>query len=153
MVNYNLGKIYKLVSHLTDKIYIGSTAEKYLSRRLESHRSDQRKYLAGEMNHITSYEMLQYPDVAIVLLESYPCATKDELLSRERFWIDNNLNICVNKVRPKITPEERRIYLKEYKKTMLGQSLQCACGGSYRRDGKARHVKYKKHISYINSLE
>lgn len=32
VVNYKFGKIYKLCSDETDKIYIGSTAQKYLSQ-------------------------------------------------------------------------------------------------------------------------
>ena len=35
---YSRGKIYKIVSDCTDKIYIGSTCEKYLSNRLAGHR-------------------------------------------------------------------------------------------------------------------
>lgn len=39
MVNYKDGKIYKIVSSQTAKIYIGSTTKKYLSQRMDDHRS------------------------------------------------------------------------------------------------------------------
>ena len=38
MVNYSLGKIYKIVSDLTDKIYIGSTCLEKLCMRLSKHK-------------------------------------------------------------------------------------------------------------------
>ena len=37
MVNYQQGKIYKIVDKTNNNIYIGSTAEKYLSKRLQKH--------------------------------------------------------------------------------------------------------------------
>jgi hypothetical protein len=42
MVNYGNGKIYKIESHLGDKIYIGSTTKQYLSQRMDKHRSEYR---------------------------------------------------------------------------------------------------------------
>ena len=41
----------------------------------------------------------------MLLIEEYPCETKQELLWRERFWIDNNN--CINKYKPIITKEEK----------------------------------------------
>jgi hypothetical protein len=45
MVNYQEGKIYKIISPLTDKIYVGSTTKKYLSERLCRHLCDYKRYL------------------------------------------------------------------------------------------------------------
>ena len=39
MVNYQLGKIYKLVDNTNGNIYIGSTCKPYLSSRLVQHKS------------------------------------------------------------------------------------------------------------------
>ena len=41
---YQQGKIYKLISSETDKIYIGSTCKKYLSQRLQDHKTDYKKW-------------------------------------------------------------------------------------------------------------
>ena len=41
--NYSLGKIYKLVSDETDDIYIGSTCQRLLSKRLGQHRDHYNK--------------------------------------------------------------------------------------------------------------
>eukprot|EP01050_Picozoa_sp_SAG11_P027380 SAG11_NODE_6909_length_1227_cov_20.484043_1_plen_39_part_01 len=37
MVNYKNGKIYKIQCFVTNKIYIGSTSQLYLSQRLKDH--------------------------------------------------------------------------------------------------------------------
>ena len=39
-INYQLGKLYKLVNTVNDIIYIGSTAQQYLSNRMAAHRHD-----------------------------------------------------------------------------------------------------------------
>ena len=38
MVNYKNGKIYKIISDKTDKFYVGSTAQLYLSTRMATHK-------------------------------------------------------------------------------------------------------------------
>ena len=109
MVNYQLGKIYKIVCNTTGLIYIGSTAEPILARRLAKHRGDYKCYLVGKKHYITSYKVLENENFEIVLLENFSCNTKDELHSRERFYIESNE--CVNKVIPTRTPQE---YHKQY---------------------------------------
>ena len=39
MPDYSLTKIYKIESHLGNKIYVGSTAKQYLSQRFQQHKS------------------------------------------------------------------------------------------------------------------
>src|SRR5690606_33713537 len=90
-VNYQLGKIYKIISNSTDKIYIGSTVEKYLTTRLAGHIRDYNK-----CHFVTSFELLKYNDYQIVLIEKYPCNDKDELRAREQYWINNFKENCVN---------------------------------------------------------
>ena len=45
MVNYKNGKIYKIQCFVTNKIYIGSTSQFYLSQRLKDHVEDYIKYM------------------------------------------------------------------------------------------------------------
>ena len=59
MVNYQLGKIYKIVDNTNGNIYIGSTCEKYLSNRLSGHQSKYKLYLKGLTNNIKSFEILK----------------------------------------------------------------------------------------------
>ena len=100
MVNYQNGKIYKIVSAQTDKIYIGSSCEKYLSNRLGGHKTQYKHYQAGKSNYISSIEIVKFDDANIVLLESYPCKDKNELHARERYYIEQNKDILVNQYIP-----------------------------------------------------
>ena len=96
MVNYQSGRIYKIVDNTTDKIYIGSTCEPTLARRLAKHTSSYKDFTnGGSSTYITSFEIIKNGDCDIVLVEAFPCNSKDELHSRERLYIENN--ICVNK--------------------------------------------------------
>lgn len=126
-MNYNNGKIYKITADETDKLYIGSSCKPYLSRRLQEHKGDYKKWLNGSRpDRLTSFEILQYENPQITLIESYPCNNKDELRARERYWIEHDdfKNICVNKNIPGRTKKESNKqwreknsdYLKEVKK-------------------------------------
>ena len=55
MVNYENGKIYKIESHSGDMIYIGSTTKKYLSQRMDTHRTDFKCWKNGKHHFITSF--------------------------------------------------------------------------------------------------
>jgi hypothetical protein len=79
-------KIYKIIDNTNDNIYIGSTCEYILSRRLAGHRSMYDRYVKGAKNYTTSFEILKNENYCIILLESYPCDTKDQLTSRESFF-------------------------------------------------------------------
>jgi hypothetical protein len=90
MNKYQDGKIYKLTSKQTDKIYVGSTIL-ILNVRMTGHRT---KYKSG---NISSIEMLKYDDCIIELIEDYPCNSKKELLEREQHYMDLYKDIIVNK--------------------------------------------------------
>ena len=99
MVNYKNGKIYKITANEGRLIYIGSTVSK-LSIRFTAHKSKAK--LRGstdyKISNITSYELFQYDDVDISLIEAYPCTSRKELEHRERYYMD--CYDCVNKVKP-----------------------------------------------------
>jgi predicted GIY-YIG superfamily endonuclease len=46
--DYSRGKIYKIVCNITNKIYIGSTCEPTLARRLAWHVQDFKKWKNGK---------------------------------------------------------------------------------------------------------
>jgi len=102
MVDYSKGKIYKIVVNNTDeeyRPYIGSTTKEYLSQRFVSHKGDYSRYKNGKHHPISSFILFDkygIENCEIVLIENYPCTTKDELRARERYWFDNieNCNIC-----------------------------------------------------------
>ena len=111
--DYSLGKIYKLVSGHTNDIYIGSTCQRLLSKRLVGHNWSYNNWLNdGCCVCSTSLEIVKYPDCKIVLLKNFPCKTKAELEARERFFIEGME--CVNKVIPTRSHDEYNETQKEH---------------------------------------
>ena len=91
MVLYKNSKIYKIISSGTNKIYIGFTTQRLLSKRLVQHRKE---YFYKK--HYPADEILKCGDYKIILIELYPCNSKDELNSRYQYWIDFYKDTCVN---------------------------------------------------------
>ena len=102
-MDYSNGKIYKIVCNITGDIYIGSTVSA-LKLRLAQHKLD----------NLASTQILERGDYEIILIEDYPCETKNDLRWRERYYIEN-LD-CINKRRPIITDDERKEQQKEQSK-------------------------------------
>jgi len=108
MSKYIQGKIYKLTSSQTDKVYIGSTI-KSLDDRFSKHKCHYKRWLKSQMNKITSYDLLQYEDVKIELIKEFPCETRTELEKEEGKLILENY--CVNKhVAGRTRKETNKIY-------------------------------------------
>jgi len=100
MVNYSNGKIYKIVPTNGDDIcYVGSTTKQYLSQRMDSHRNDFKKWQKNTQKEKTSsvelFEKYGLENCKIVLIENFPCNSKDELEKKEGEYI-KTLN-CINK--------------------------------------------------------
>ena len=175
MTNYNNGKIYKIESHLGDMIYIGSTTKKYLSERMTSHRSDYNRYKEEKKGMITSFKLFDeygIENCSIILLELVKCNSKDELQSREAYYI--KLLPCVNKYIPlrnrkqycddnkekhhqyyTDNKEKHKEYYKTYRQTnkeIIMVKVECACGGSYNSKNKYIHNKTIKHLKYLENL-
>jgi high-affinity Fe2+/Pb2+ permease len=106
MPNYQNGKIYKLVNDIDDKIYIGSTVST-LAKRKGQHKG--KRESNPKNKHLNE---IGWDTVVIVLIELYPCNSKDELHARERYWIDE-LKPELNKQIPLRTLKEWRTDNKE----------------------------------------
>jgi hypothetical protein len=158
--NYNQGKIYKIISDKIDKIYIGSTTLKYLSTRLQNHSA---RYKAG--GNVSSKKLFELGNCQIILLENYCCNSKDELTARERYYIEQNKNICVNIRCPNTTLEEKRNKIKEWMKNNKEKckelnyknreknnlTFECSCGGKYKKYEIKKHLITNKHQKYIET--
>lgn len=107
-------KIYKITcNEEPDKVYIGSSCEPSLARRLAQHKRAYKCYLAGKYNCVTSFDLVKYDSATITLIESFQCNNKDELLKRERYWIEE-YGGSINKVHPTRTDKE---YREDHKET------------------------------------
>lgn len=107
MPDYSLGKIYKITSTLTDRIYIGSTCVPMLSHRLREHVSMWRRWQNdNQRNYVASFAILELGDYSIELIEKYACGDNDELRAREQHHIRENKEICCNLRQALLTSEE-----------------------------------------------
>jgi hypothetical protein len=101
MVNYQIGKIYKIVCNITDECYIGSTCEPTLAMRLSKHVACYKRWKSGNCGKVTCYDIIDRGDYKILLIECFPCNNKDELNSREghvtREYKKNSDIVCINK--------------------------------------------------------
>ena len=111
MPDYQNSKIYKLVSNKTSDIYIGSCLMR-LSTRLSGHKSKSNKAVSRNL-------FINDAIITIVLIEKFPCNTKNELKARELYYI--TANNCINANKPFVCEipygdgkEYDKIYNKEY---------------------------------------
>lgn len=178
MVNYSNGKIYKIEALDGDDgdIYIGSTTKKYLSQRMDSHRSNYKSWLNGIGTKISAYDIFDkygIDNCKIYLLEKVNCKSNDELVAREGFYVKSmtcvNKNIpgrnikewyMDNKTRLKDKYEsnkddilvQRKIYHANNKdkiKMRRGQECVCVCGSIHKRGDLAKHLRTLKHNDYL----
>ena len=91
-----IGRIYKITSINTDKIYIGSTT-KSLTERLLKHEYNYKAFQNGKYHCVKSYDILEKENYEIQLLEEIEYETKNELREREGYHIRKHRDICVNR--------------------------------------------------------
>lgn len=164
-MDYQNSKIYKIMSHAGDDIYIGSTTKQYLSQRMQKHKADYGNWQKGTRNKTTSFDIFDaygYENCQIILIENYPCNSKDELNAREGHFI-STLD-CVNKIHLGRTRSEHyqankesikakvKIYAEAHRETVLERGrirgkihITCECGVSHRCDGKSKHLATQLH--------
>jgi hypothetical protein len=106
MAKYESGKLYKIEGPSGRQCYVGSTI-KSLKKRLAKHKNSFKERKKDSKRKLTVYDLFEKygaENCNIVLLELFPCTTKQELFSREGFWIKqlDSVNRCV----PGRTPAE-----------------------------------------------
>jgi hypothetical protein len=95
MTKYQNGKVYKIepLNGEEGDIYVGSTAKQYLSQRMTKHRELYKLWKKGKGGaNMSSYHLFDkygIENCSIMLLETYPCNSKDELRGREGFHMRN----------------------------------------------------------------
>jgi hypothetical protein len=109
---YGNGKIYKLVNDVDDEIYVGSTCLS-LSKRLHYHRNA--KTTRSQIKIYSHLNNIGWERVKIVLIEECPCENKEQLLRRERYWIEN-LKATLNTHMPSRTYKQ---YYEEHKTVII----------------------------------
>ena len=136
MPDYQKGKIYKIVDSNEEMVYIGSTVNT-LARRMVNHRADYNR------NHFTTSHIIfnKYgvENCKILLLENYPCNSKEELNRREAELIKEF--DCVNKQIPNQTDKEWRKKNKE----KIAQKAKDYCEKNKEKISERRKIYYQKN--------
>ena len=146
--NYENGKIYKLVNDINDNFYVGSTVNS-LAKRKYWHKS--KGTMVPRVKAI--YDAIGWNQLKIVLVESYPCDSNDELRQRERFWYDE-LKPDLNRQRPWVGLEERKLEKKQrneqYCEANKDKIQQYKKGY---RDNNIDKIKQVKKQYYVNNKD
>ena len=157
MSKFQEGKIYKLVSDKTDRIYIGSTTDP-LIRRIKEHRTMFRFYMRHNEGYYSGLELFKEGNVSIELIEKHPCNSREELFAREDFYIQLNRDKLINKNRAYLTVEERKkqekIYKANYKRNNPKSVIE-SCKRYYNKNkqelGQINKRYYNDHIDKVKA--
>jgi hypothetical protein len=79
---------------------------------MNAHKGNYIMFQTGTYQWVSSFEIIKHGDAIITLVENIPCNSKEELLRAERRYIEQT--ICVNKIKPITSPEERVEYNRQY---------------------------------------
>ena len=163
MNNYANGLIYKITSQQTPKIYIGSTCLN-INIRFALHLSQYRRYNQGNGNYCSSYEILEYNDATISIVENYPCNSSSQLREREKYWQVYYKDIIVNKRKSTnieyITKEQyenewksqNRDLIKKYQYFHNHRTTKCEiCYNTLNNNAYYKHIKTIKHDVNLNN--
>lgn len=121
MPDYKKSKIYAIKSEQANKYYIGATT-KMLCQRMAQHRQNYNKYIDKKIDYDSSFDILQFSDAQIQLLESFECNNKDELNNKLQTYVSSYKDKIVNKPKerkPKIPKEPKEKKIKVSKKKVL----------------------------------
>ena len=145
MVDYSKSKIYKIEpinSEDEGDVYIGSTTKDTLAQRMTAHRGSYKNWKKGVGNKISSYTLFEkygLENCSIFLIEMFPCNSKDELRSREGFFIKSMK--CVNK---KIAGRTSKILYEENKPVFKIRNKE------YYLNNKSERLLYHKEYNEKN---
>ena len=107
---YQEGKVYAIKSHNSPLMYIGSTYRP-CSYRFSIHKYNYKQWLNNNnRNYQSPFDVLQFGDCYIEILEDVNCQTRHELEEREKHYIHMYSAVSVNRNnRLKIVPEHLAI--------------------------------------------
>ena len=154
-IDYSKSIIYKICCNdtsITD-CYIGSTTDLY--RRKASHKSTcnnttNKSYNMNVYKFIREYG--EWSNWSIVVIEEYNAQNKNDLHSRERYWMEQ-LKATLNKSIPTRTQQEYgEQYREDHKEEIAlkkNEKVNCPCGVQHTIGNTIRHLKSKKHQASI----
>jgi len=109
-----IGRIYRIESDIDKRFYIGSTTQT-LKKRFDNHKSKAKEECRKNTYLYVHFNECGWSHASISLVCEYDNITKEELLQHEKHEIERTRSeLCLNKNRPMITPEDKKATDKEY---------------------------------------
>lgn len=141
MTDYSKGKCYYIKSNKTNRFYIGSTIQTLIDR-FNSHKGGYASYKKnGTAEYCTSYDIIEYEDAYIELIEDYPCESEYALHRREGELQRNHLGLIVNK---QIAGRTNKEWIEDNKEEVSKKSKE------YRKNHKEERDIYNKQYQIDN---
>ena len=132
MPDYSQGKIYKIVNDENDNFYIGSTIQP-LYKRMYHHRSKDNQCMSKNLG-------VELKECKIILVEAFECKNKDELLMKERYYIEKYKKEGLNIVNKKIPGRTKKQYY-EVNKNYIKKKVK-----NWVENNKEKLTEYKKQL-------
>jgi len=157
-MDYANGKIYVILNHINDLVYVGSTTQS-LSKRFSAHKGNMKNKRKCNYEIYIAFEELGIQNFYIELLEVYPCSSKDELHKREGQYIrkfdsyKNGYNMRISGRGKKEYTIDTKESKKEYDKERRKIKYHCDCGSVISKAHKSEHLKTIKHKKYIDEQQ
>lgn len=151
-IDYTETHFYKIVCNDLNitPIYVGHTT--HFQKRKWAHKEQ------CDKDNITQYvyrfinENGGWNNWSMILINTEKCENVLEARKRERHYIEEH-KASLNKIMPYIDSEEKYIKDLEHKRVAGKKPYICACGETFRIDGKSKHEKTEKHRRYMRQLE
>jgi len=131
--DYKNGKIYKIWSLETDKIYIGSTCDS-LTNRMSGHRTVYKQWKEGKRDITSSavlFDLVGVENCEIEWVKDFPCETKKQLNKEEGRVMRQNKDLIVNR---KLEGRSQKEYREDHKERIK----------EYRDEHKEQNKEYMK---------
>ena len=138
-MNYQNGRIYKILNNIDDDVYVGSTCQT-LSQRMTHHRSKSKLVNPTRLIYKKMQE-LGVKEFYIELIEECPCDSIEELLKREGYYIREIGTL--NKI---IAGRTNKEYRQDNKEKLYEQHKM------YRENNKEKLIEYYKEWYLVNKV-
>ena len=139
-------KIYKIVDVGYEKCYVGSTCEE-LSQRMARHRQtyyfNEKHVQNKHSNSRVLFDEYGVENCKIELIENYPCDSKEQLLRREGYHIQNIE--CVNRCVAGRTPKEYKELYNPLNREKIKNGMK-----EWYQNNKEEHKQHRKEYYQIN---
>ena len=83
---------------------------------MTQHRSNYKKYLNGKRKYYSAFKVMENKDYDIILIEDYPCNSKDQLFARERYYTNTIECVNIRKNQGRMLELGKKEYHKDYYK-------------------------------------